>query len=119
MDTDVEIIKPLDKILEKGPYMGCEPNTNKLLPINNCINTGLGMAAYPHMSIYKEILNLYENQHFVDFKGKINQETVVTKVTKLFLDKGFKGNNKIEHIEGISVYSPEYFCPKNYVRKLQ
>lgn len=42
LDTDVEIIKPLDDILKDGPYMGIENGIS--------VNPGLGMSAMPDMA---------------------------------------------------------------------
>ncbi len=117
LDTDVEIIKPLDKLISNGPYMGCEKNYysyNKNDKLKLEVNSGLGMAAKPGMSFYKKVLDLYKKQHFYN-NGKINYETVVTKVTKLLSKEGFKGNGSVQKIAGIIIYPPEYFCPKNYL----
>lgn len=117
LDTDVELIKPLDEIIDKGPYMGGEPYYNysstNLKKYN--VAPGLGMAAEPRMPFYKKVLDLYNKQLFYDSNGNINRETVVTKVTRLLNKEGFKGTDGIEHIAGMNIYPPEYFCPKNYL----
>lgn len=49
------------------------------------------------------------------FKDGIeNDETIVTRVTKIFKDKGFKGTNNIEKVAGVAIYPTKYFCPLNY-----
>lgn len=111
-DTDVEIIKPMEDLVEKGPFMGEEaglPNSRK----SEC-NPGLGLAAAPGLGLYKEILDYYSTQHFLTSVGTLYQETVVTKVTNVLRKHGFKGNGSIECIDGVYIYPPEYFCPMNY-----
>ena len=111
-DTDVEVIKPMEDLVEKGPFMGEEaglPNSRK----SEC-NPGLGLAAAPGLGLYKEILDYYNTQHFLNPDGSINQETVVAKVTDLLSKHGFRGDGSIESVDGIYVYPPEYFCPLNY-----
>lgn len=59
-DTDVEIIKLLDDIIEKGAFMDMEKwNTiPKNIPYN--VNVGLGFGMPPKHPILREILDLYE-----------------------------------------------------------
>ena len=112
-DTDVEVIKPMEDLVEKGPFMGEEAGS----PSNRTseCNPGLGLAATSGLGLYKEILDYYSTQHFLNPDGSINQETVVTKVSNVLRGHGFKGDGSIECIDGIYVYPPEYFCPMNYV----
>lgn len=110
-DTDVEVVKSLDCLVERGPFMGCEGEiSSKVL---SDINPGLGLAAAPGLGLYKEILDYYSSIHF-----SINQDgtydTVVDYVTNILRKHGFKGNGTIEEINGIYIYPPEYFCPMNY-----
>lgn len=104
-DTDVELLKPMDHILNAGPFMGREDI--------NYINPGLGIAAPAGLKLYKEIVDSYLTDHFVDRYGVINLETVVTRVTDILRNKGFSGKNKIEIVDGIYIYPTEYFCPLN------
>ena len=98
-DTDVEVIKNFQRLIDKGPFMGCEEAGNNIFSAN------------PGLGLYKEILNYYENIAF-DFKEG-NVETVVTHTTQILKEKGFKGIGDIEYIDGIYIYPPEYFCPMN------
>lgn len=116
-DTDVEVLKPIDLILEKGAFFGLErredDSINKLL-----IATGLGMGAESNNIIYKEILNLYETLHFVNSDGTINKKTVVAYVTQIMnnhgLTKECENINQIFEIENMTIYPWEYFCPMSY-----
>ena len=106
-DTDVEIIRPIDDILEEGAFMGME----KI----GTIAPGLGMAANPGMSIYKEILEEYDKSEFYKFPGVQEDENVVGKVTRIFKKHGFDSKqNDLQYIEGVTIYTPEYFAPMDY-----
>lgn len=115
-DTDVEMIKSLNILIEKGSFMGCE---NITTPISDgdvsslAINPGLGMAASPGLRLYKEILDYYGGLHFSLNKDG-TYDTVVDYVTSILRKHGFKGNGTIEEIDDIFVYPPEYFGPMNY-----
>ena len=116
-DTDVEVIKSFDDILKHGAFMGCEIDGNALLKTENSnanyVNPGLGIAAAPGLGIYKEILNFYETQSFLNDDGTLNTETIVTKTTKILKQHGLKDIKGIQSVEGITIYPKEYFNPKD------
>lgn len=121
-DTDVEVIKSFDDILEKGPFMGCEidgsfswkdETINNAINLGGTVNPGLGVAVNPGLGLYEEILNYYASQNFLNEDGTINQETVVTKTTKILREQGMKNVKEIQKIGGITIYPKEYFNPMN------
>ena len=112
-DTDVEVIKSMDDILVRGSFMGCEKNGGKEMI---AVAPGLGMAAIPKLEIYKEILALYENLHFVE-KGILNTKTVVEYTTELLIKRGLKNISGIQSLDGLIIYPVQYFCPFNYENK--
>ncbi|EOU1649185.1 glycosyltransferase family 32 protein [Clostridium perfringens] len=107
-DTDVEMIKPIDDILEKGPFMGIEDINGEL------VAPGLGLAAIPGLSIYRDILDFYNNKHFYNPDGSFNQTTVVQYTTNILKKYGYQSKNEIQCIDGIYIYPVDYFCPMNY-----
>ena len=107
-DTDVEVIRPMEDVLEKGPFMGFE-----LLEEKIALNPGLGMAAEQEMALYKIILDRYEEMSFLLDNGNLNPYTMIPMVTDLLKERGLQGNGTIEHIAGISLYPPEWFNPFN------
>lgn len=110
-DTDVEVIKPMDDLIEKGSFMGEETG----LPDNKSeCNPGLGLAAAPGLGLYKEILDYYSTQHFLNPDGSTNLLTVVERTTEILKLHGFKGDGSIEEVDGVLIYPPDYFCPMNY-----
>lgn len=105
-DTDVEVIRPMDDLLEKGPFMGFE-----LLGEKMAVAPGLGLAAEPGLPLYKDILDHYEAMPFLLSDGTINPCMMIPMVTNLLVKKGLKGNGKIEHVAGINIYPPDWFNP--------
>lgn len=114
-DIDVEVIKPIDDILAKGPFMGLEKlldgyiyNGYSALPA-----AGLGMAVYPKMDIVAEFLSYYNNRHFISLRGEPNYKTVVLIVADVLYAKGaIIDANETTICEGIYLYPEEYFNPK-------
>lgn len=104
LDTDVELIKPLDCLVDAGPYMGIEEHYH--------INPGLGMASLPGMHTLAEILRVYENLSLYREDGSINYDTVVFHITNLMRSKGWTGKEK--EIGGFKILPKEFLCPLDY-----
>lgn len=106
-DTDVEVIKPMEDIIAKGGFMGFENNgatTTGVAP-------GLGLGVNPGHGLYKEIMDHYEKEHFVNTDGSLNFETVVERVTDILLNHGLKRQNVLQIVDGVRIYPYDYFCP--------
>ena len=121
-DTDVEVIKPLEDIIARGPFMGCEneigiaeARTLAVVPgLGLGVNPGLGLGVNPGLGLYKEMIDLYENLHFIDSEGNVNLKTVVSYTTELLCKYGLKNVNEIQECAGIYIYPKEWFCPMDY-----
>lgn len=110
-DTDVEVIKNMDDIIARGPFMGIEAGAT---PAQLGVAPGLGLGVNPGLGLYKEMLNIYKKKHFTTWTG-IMEDTVVTIMTRLLSKKDKVNLGKgICQCGGIYLYAPEYFCPKNY-----
>lgn len=107
-DTDVEVIKSFDDILGSGAFMGCETDGGEK---GIQIAPGLGIAADPGLDIYKNILDYFSTQHFINADGSMNMETVVKKTTKVLLAHGLKNIKGIQKLKKITIYPRDYFNP--------
>lgn len=113
-DTDVEIIKPMDDIIARGPFMGCENEANpKATPteLDLGCNPGLGLGCNPGLLFYKEMLDLYGTLHFVNPNGSYNQKTIVSYTTEMLCLYGLKNINEVQECADMWIYPKEYFCP--------
>lgn len=110
-DTDVEVIKPFDEILMRGAFMGCEFGLKDSIVK---VNPGLGIGAAPHMSIYKKMLDYYNSLSFYKSDGEMNLTTIVEYTTSILNEYGLKNVSKVQSVENVNIYPPEYFCPMNY-----
>ncbi|MDE5726350.1 MAG: glycosyl transferase [Duncaniella sp.] len=105
-DTDVEVIAPMNDIIEKGAFMGIEKSRQ------GCgVNAGLGLGAPSGHPIYREILDSYKSRDFIDSNGNKLPGTVVGVVTDILKRHGFIDEDTIQEISGITIYPNDYFNP--------
>ena len=108
-DVDVEVIKPVDDLLEKGPVWAFEiDGGNGKRP---SLAGGLCLASEKGNPFYGQILEEYTSLPFYDKDGNISSFTMNPLITRIFLEKGLKGGGVIEEIEGNYFYPAEYFNP--------
>lgn len=100
-DIDVELIKPLDEVLDADCVMGFE-TSNLLAP-------GLIMATVKQNKDLLNILEYYKNLQF-DINN-LKQQVVCDIFTKYYEDKGLIRKDKTQQIDGTKFYASEYFSP--------
>ena len=105
MDTDVEVLKPLDSLLSYDIVSGFESDTQ--------IPTGL-MASKPGTPFILELLQDYDDAHFVAPDGSVDLTTNVERITQHCLRYGIKLNNTLQTLNGFTFLPKDYLCPKSY-----
>ena len=104
-DTDVEVIKPMDDIIERGAFMGREAGTNgKVAP-------GLGLAVEKENPVYRALLDIYDSVSFLNMDGSLNLKTIVNYTTDLLIHEGLKMEDVFQIVSGINIYPSPVFCP--------
>lgn len=106
LDTDVELIKSLDDLLNNKAIMGFEDGCH--------VNPGLIIAAEPKHPTICDIMGIYENRHFIKTDGSIDLTPSPIMNTNYLINQGLKQNNKKQTVKDITIYPTDYFCPKNY-----
>lgn len=106
MDTDVEVLKPLDQFLSHSAFSGFENN--------GMVPTGL-MGSQINGKWVTEMLEYYYNRDFLDKKGEPILKTNVIIISKLMRLKGIKLNNTFQEIKDyVAFYPHDFFCPKDH-----
>lgn len=107
MDTDVEVLKSLDRFLNNKAFSGFETSCT--------IPTGI-MGAEKESSWISYLLNYYDNSHFILEDGSMNFTTNVQTITNMTKEK-YKVDlvgNLLDIKDVVAIYPKEYFCPKEY-----
>ncbi len=106
LDTDVELVKSLDILLENEAFMGFEKG--------RVVATGLGFGAIPHQKGIKLLRDSYDNLEFVDSNGKQKSNKDINCPiinSNILIEHGAVMNDKEQIVHGITLYPTEYFCP--------
>lgn len=108
LDTDVEIIKPIDKFLENKAFAGFESR--------HALLTGV-IAAEKNNPWIQDLFSMYKDLKFIDEQGKMDLTTNVVRITELS-EKEYGLNLESSHQtlkNGIvTIYPYDYFCAKDY-----
>lgn len=115
-DTDVEIIKPINDIIDNGSFMGCESEFQIGISTKS-VAPGLGLGCYAKHPFYKKMLDIYANIHFIKDDGTFNFTTIVEYTTKCLRNEGLRDSTEIQNIANIWIYPKDYFCPIDYTSK--
>ena len=109
-DTDVEVIRPVDDILERGDFLGVESDRNGEITVN----PGLGFAASKGSEAIWELLNLYRTFHFLNADGTHCLKNIVEITTEYLSARGLENTGEIQQCCGFTIYPKDYFCPIDY-----
>jgi len=105
MDTDVEVIRNLDELLDLPGFSGFESEKD--------VPTGI-MACESHNSWAEEQLSYYKDRHFYKSTGKPDLTSNVETISSIMHDNGFILNNSYQVYKGcMHIFPKEYFCPKS------
>lgn len=105
MDTDVELLKPLDEFLSYDAVSGFEAKDR--------IPTGL-MACREGHPLFVELLRDYDDAHFIREDGTMDMTTNVTRITNICLQHGLQLDNTLQTVCGFTLFPNDYFCPKSH-----
>ncbi|MEO2075952.1 MAG: glycosyltransferase [Bacillus sp. (in: firmicutes)] len=107
MDTDIEILKNFDGLLDHSAFTGFEDK--------DTLQTAI-MGSKKENEWVKSLLEYYETRNFINKDGFFDLTTNVSIITNITYHKyNITLNNKLQEIEGIlTIYPKDYFCPKNF-----
>lgn len=105
MDTDCELVKPIDAFLNLEAMSGFE--SDKGIP------TAI-MGSQKGHPLFVELLERYASRHFIQGDGSLDLTTNVQEITAVCLAHGLVLNDKRQTICGFTIFPREYFCPMDW-----
>lgn len=105
MDTDVEVLKPYDDLLQLTAFTGYE-GSKRMPPV-----TGT-MASEANGEWVKEQLEAYADAHFVKPDGTLDLTTNTVRISTIMKSNGFVQDGKYHVYKDLHVFPTDYFCPK-------
>lgn len=106
LDTDVEIVKPIDELLSVQMFAGFEDI--------RVVNFGLGFGAEKEHPYLKEMMKAYDHLVFPDNDAELGKIACPIIQTDVLKRHGLVQNGKNQKIEKCAIYGTEYFSPKSF-----
>ena len=111
LDTDVEVVRPLDGFLHHEAFAGFEHIQR--------VQTGV-LACRKGFPLFQEFLAYYDTAQFRRPDGTLDTTTNVEVLTQLCRSRGLVFNDAFQVVDGLAVYPREVFCPVDFdTRKLK
>lgn len=122
-DTDVEVIRPMDDILQSGNFMGFEvdpdgENTPGRYAPRYCfaVNPGVGFGMEKEHPFIKNMLELYGELQFQIPTADIAwYKTIVAYTTEMLCEQGLANVPGVQRVNEINIYPHDFFSPINIV----
>lgn len=113
MDTDVEVLKPLDDLLDLPAFSGYESNKFTNFP------TGLMASAAGGVWV-KEQLDYYTDRHFILPDGSLDMTTNTVTISRIMKENGFELTGEYQvYKNDMHCFPSDYFCPMTSTRVLK
>lgn len=109
LDTDVELVQSLDQLLYQPGFVGVEKW--------GVINVGGGCGVVPHHPMIRKLLDYRLKFPFEWADGSLNLESSGSYESEPFLDRGFRPDNTTQIVDGMTVYTSDFFHPFDYVSR--
>ena len=107
MDTDVELVRPLDKLLFDRAFLGFEGT--------QWVGTNM-MGAEKEHPFFEAFLLAYHTRKFLTSQGTLDQTTNVEELTRRLEETYNIGRNGLlQHAGDITLYPTDFFCPYDYI----
>lgn len=102
-DVDVQVIRSFNNIINNGAFMGTEYKKPHL------VNPGLGFGATKNNILFRNILDFYDSQKFINDREYLINNNIVSYTNTILKKQGYDENSLLQKISNITIYPPEYF----------
>ena len=114
LDTDVEVLKSFEPLLNDMAFIGLEESL-ALLP-GTCV-----MACEAHCQWVNDMLATYDGAHFLREDGTMDMTTNVQRLGKRIVEGGLLHKRNVQYLSqwGLRVYTHDYFSPITSTRVMR
>lgn len=109
MDTDVELVKSLDDLIEETGYMGFDDN--------GLISTGIGFACEKGNALVGALLADYDDIPFLLPDGTFDTTPCPDRNTAVMVKLGLDLTQQNHLFMGLRMLPREYLCPRGYYNR--
>ena len=107
LDTDVEVLRPLDRFLGDGMFMGFEANDS--------LSTAV-IGAEAHHPMIEKWLDSYGELSFIRPDGTYDQTPNVDRISGSMRRAGLRPNGREQQVQGVRIYPETVFSPNHLSR---
>lgn len=112
LDTDVEVIRPFDELLNEKAFIGFEESKAKTLGTNV-------IGSEFHMSWLRDLLKYYNSLTFANQDGTLNMTPNSEIIAQYMTTKGLIRDGREQIIEGIHIFDFHHFSPITSTRVMR
>ena len=114
VDTDVEIIRTFEPLLQDTAFIGFEESLAHMP--GTCV-----MGCEPHCQWVKDMMASYDNVRFVNEDGTYDLTTNVQRLGEIMVAGGMVPNGKKQYIDkwGLRIYDHHHFSPITSTRVMR
>lgn len=106
LDTDVEVFKSLEPLLDRKAFAGFEGSKHK--PVGTCV-----IASEAQGKWVTEMLEAYYCRHFIKADGTPDLTTNVQFITSLMAASDFRQDGSEQDYRDLHVFPVDYFSPRH------
>lgn len=107
LDTDVELLRPLDDLLGIQAFTGFTKDSSAVAP-------GLVVASEAGNRVITDVVRKYESMSFLHQQGRVHPQSSPRTLTALLEEVyDLKRNGEFQELDGITVFPAYYFDPLN------
>ena len=106
LDTDIEIIKNLDPLLELPAFISFESDT--------LLHTGI-VGSEKGAAWTDEYWKYMNKKPFIRWNGRLNKTPSTVIISRILKKRGVKLDNTFQiYDDSLHIFPKDYFCPKDY-----
>ena len=112
LDTDVEVLQPLDPLLHQEAFAGFQEATG------TNVGLGLGLGSIPLNPLVKEMRDAYDHLTFVNADGSLNLTASPYYQTQVLLRHGLRQDGRFQQLPHLNLYPKVFFSPMNHYSRV-